>query len=74
MLSSERKIEDQPADIYVGFLGNLFSQADSQGDNAYTFNDVRPFDALRASCLLAQPWPDAICAEGVFWEIGRAHV
>ena len=67
MLSSERRIEDQPADIYVGFLGNLFSQAGSQGDDAYSFKDVRPFDALRASCLFAQPWPDEICADGLFW-------
>ena len=58
---------ERQGDVYVG----LFSQKpfwwSKTPKNDYVFEERRPFDALRVTCLFAQSWQESIKAEGLFW-------
>lgn len=58
---------DRQGDIYVGFFSQPAFSESKKGHKEYIFEDRRPFDSLLVTCLFAQPWPDAIKAEGLFW-------
>ncbi len=59
------------ADVYVGHLAIAPGEAAVAAKTGVLFEEVRPFDGFRASCLLAQPWPAGLTADGVFWVENR---
>ena len=60
-------LPDRHGDVYVGFFSQQPFWWSKTAQNDYVFEDRRPFDALKVTCLFAQPWPEAIKAEGLFW-------
>lgn len=54
-------------DVYVGYLPVEVDEAAAAANTGVLFEETRPFDSFRASCLLAQPWPLELTADGVFW-------
>jgi hypothetical protein len=58
---------DRRGNIFFSFLMEDEFIEENDDSGTFVFEQRLPFDTLKAICLFAQPWPDNVCAEGIFW-------
>ena len=71
-------LQESPSDgrvnIFYSFLKEDEFTVENDSSDTFVFEQRLPFDTLKAICLFAQPWPDNVCAEGIFWVISQPDI